>query len=76
MPVADQPSATIVRFIRGIGLRQNRKFGLNRLLNRPLRAGSQKIRQWIRRKSLWIAQLRNGIWSHVAYPFLFENCGA
>ena len=40
MPVADQPRPAIVRFVRGISLQQNRKLGLNRLLNQPLRAGS------------------------------------
>jgi hypothetical protein len=33
-------SPTIVHFVRGISLQQNRKLGLNRLLNQPLRAGS------------------------------------
>ena len=44
--------------------------GGNRLLNQTLCAGSQQVRQRIRRKSLWIGQLGDGICRHVAYPFL------
>jgi len=38
--MAYQPRAAIVRFVRGIGLQQNSKFGLDGLLNQPLSAGS------------------------------------
>jgi hypothetical protein len=46
--VAHQPSAAIIRFLRCIGLQQNGKFGLNRLLDQSLRTRSQQVRQWIR----------------------------
>jgi len=51
-------------------LRQGRKFSLNRLLDQVTCARSQNISQRGRRKSLWIGQLGNGIFRHMAYPFL------
>lgn len=45
MAMAHQSSTTIVHSLRSIRLQQNRKFGLNSLLNQTLRAGSQEVRQ-------------------------------
>jgi hypothetical protein len=46
--MANQPSATIIRFVPGISFQKYPKFRLNRLLDQTLCARSQKIGQWIR----------------------------
>ena len=76
MTVTDQTPATRSIGLIGVSGEKRIQLGLDRLRDQIPRTLAQQIRQRVGRKSFWCAKRDNRILGHVAYPFLYENCGA
>ena len=73
MAMSNNPRMSIWRRFTRKLCKQRAQFSLKCLFDQFPRPGPDQVRERISRKSGWSRQGGNGIFSHVAYPFLCEN---